>query len=249
MKLAGKVNTNIDLLQYGIIVDLLIDVVRFEDHLNSVVNNTINRPLSQLSRLQRSVVNDTSRRFNEDSTRPLATFLTESIRTLRLALERADEATQVFHKNNTLSVKSYFLLLTDLFDIANVSDFDEAVFLLHLEHGHGLLLDLELQPTTTELAKALKCELERFNPAWQLRSGQSMELIWSQQESRTPATFRQLTLSMQIEELADRFDGLIWSTNVPLSRLNKFRESIAGVARMTELISDELESDLEVRVG
>ena len=248
MKLAGKVNTNIGLLQYGIIVDLLIDVVRFEDHLTSVVNNTINQPLSQLSRLQRSVVNDTSRRFNEDSTRPLATFLTESIRTLRLALERADEAAQVFHKNSTLSVKSYFLLLTDLFDIANVSDFDEVVFLLHLEHGHGLLLDLELQPTTTELAKALKCELERFNPAWQLRSGQSMELIWSQQESRTPATFRQLTLSMQIEELADRFDGLIWSTNVPLSRLNKFRESIAGVARMTELISDELESDLEVRV-
>ncbi|KAI4269724.1 MAG: hypothetical protein LQ337_007113, partial [Flavoplaca oasis] len=245
VKLAGKVNTSIDLLQYGIIVDLLIDVVRFEDHLASVVNNTVNQPHSQLSRLQRSVVSNTSRRFNEDSTRPLASFLTESIRTLRLALERADEATQVFHKNSTLSVKSYFLLLTDLFDIANVSDFDEAVFLLHIEHGHGLLLDLELEPTTTELAKALKCELERFNPAWQLHSGQSMELIWSQQKSHTPANYRQLNLSMQIEELADRFDGLVWSTYVPLSRLNKFRESIAGVARMTELISDELGCDLE----
>ncbi|KAL9024840.1 MAG: hypothetical protein Q9180_007791, partial [Flavoplaca navasiana] len=119
MKLVAKISTSIDLLQYGIVVDLLIDVVRFEDHLASVVDNTVNQPLSQLSRLERSVASKTSRRFNEDSTRPLATFLTESIRTLRLALKQADEATQVFPKYSTLSVKSYFLLLTDLFDIAN----------------------------------------------------------------------------------------------------------------------------------
>lgn len=238
MKLVGKVNTSVDLFQYGIMVDLLIDIVRFEDHLASVINSTVNQPFSQLSRIQRSVVSNTSRRFSEDSTRPLATFLTESIRTLRLALAQADEATQFFHNNRTSSVKSYFLFLTDLFDISNMSDFDEAVFLLHLEHGHGLLSNLDLQPSTIELDKALKRQFDMLNTTWQRHSGQSMELIWRQQKPPTPATLLQLNLSMQIEELADRFDGLLWSTNVPLSRLNKLRESVAGVARMTEVLSD-----------
>lgn len=249
VKSVSEVITSMDLFQFGIIVDLLIDVVRFEDKLASVVDNTVNQTRSQFSRLQRSVASNTSRRFNDESTRPLAPFLTQSIKILRLTLEQADDTTyaaQLVYKDNALSIKSYLLFLTDIFDIGHLNDFDEAVFLLYLEHGQTLISSLKLQPLTAELAEALQQELEKFNPIWQLRSGQSMDLIWNRQKPRTPATVRQLNLNMQIEQLADRFDGLLWTTNVPLSSLEELRKSIAGIARVTEVSVDETRSDLEV---
>ncbi|KAI4269451.1 MAG: hypothetical protein L6R38_007465, partial [Xanthoria sp. 2 TBL-2021] len=248
VKSVSEVITSMDLFQFGIIVDLLIDVVRFEDKLASVVDNTVNQTPSQFSRLQRSVASNTSRRFNEESTRPLAPFLTQSVRILRLTLEQADNTTyaaQLVYKDNALPIKSYLLFLTDIFDIGHLNNFDEAVFLLYLEHGQILISSLKLQPSTAELAEALERELERFNPIWQLRSGQSMDLIWNRQKPRTPATVRQLNLNMQIEQLADRFDGLLWTTIVPLSSLKELRKSIAGIARVTEVSVDETMSDLE----
>ncbi|KAL8853100.1 MAG: hypothetical protein Q9221_001982 [Calogaya cf. arnoldii] len=232
------VDKSTDLFRYGMIVDLLIEVVRFADRLAAVVDNTVNQPPSQFSRFQGSVASTTSRRFNNESTRPLASFLVESVWVLRLALEQGDETTygaQLVYNDDSSPMKSYILFLTDLFDVTHLSDFDEAVFLLYLEHGQGLISKLKLQPSSTDLADALERELNRFNPIWELRSGQSMELIWNRQKPRTPATVQQLDLNMQIEKLGDRFDGLIWTTNVPLSSLKNLRESIAEIARVTQV--------------
>ncbi|KAL9001429.1 MAG: hypothetical protein Q9169_000004 [Polycauliona sp. 2 TL-2023] len=247
-------NRSVDLFQYGMVVDLMIDTVRFEDTLVSAMNSTANQPPSEMSRLQRSVASNTSRRFNEDSTRPLASFLTESVRILRLTFEQFHDTTLASHlpcNDNLLAVKSYLLFLTDVFDLAHFSDFDEATFRLYLERGRDLISALKLQPPNTELSSALELELDRFGPSWQLRSGQSMYLIWSQRRPRTPASVRQLDINIQIEQLADRFDGLLWTTNVPLSGLNKLRSSITQTARMTENVNimkalDELDAERDL---
>lgn len=238
-----------ELYQFGMIVDLLIDVVRFGDELAAVVDGSVNQTPFQFSRLQGSVAGNKSRRFNEESTKPLAPFLTNSVKILRLTLEQADDAmyaAQLVNTDNAFPLKSYLLFLTDMFDIGHLQNFDEATFRLHLEHGQILISGLKLRPSTAKLAEALERELDQFSPAWQLRSGQSMELIWNQQRPRTPATVRQFDLSMQIEQLADRFDGLLWTANVPLFSLKELRKSIAGVARGAEVSVDDTKSDLEV---
>lgn len=238
-----------ELFQFGMIVDHLIDVVRFEDELAAVVDSTVIHTPSQFSRLQGSVAGNKSRRLNEESTRPLAPFLTNSVRILRLTLEQADNAmyaAQLLNTDNASPLKYYLLFLTDMFDIGHLHNFDEAVFRLHLEYGQILISSLKLRASTAKLAEALEQELDRFNSIWQLRSGQSMELIWNQQRPRTPATVRQFDLSMQVEQLADWFDGLLWTANVPLSSLRELRKSIAGVARLTEVSFDDTKSNLEV---
>ncbi|KAL8913085.1 MAG: hypothetical protein Q9171_002065 [Xanthocarpia ochracea] len=239
----SKSDTGNDLFRSGIIMDLLIDVIRFEDKITSVVESTLNQTRSQLSRLQKSVACSTFRGFNEKSTRALAPFLAQSVKILRFTLERVDDVAQLGHKDTLPAIRSYLLFLTDLFDVSQSNGFDEAVFLQYLENGKDLKSSLKSQ---TELAEALEKEFNRFDPFWRLRSGQSMDLIWSRQKPRTPTTVGQLELNMQIEQLADRFDGLLWATNMPLSSLNELQESIARIGRVAEVSVDGTGSGLEV---
>ncbi|KAL8774243.1 MAG: hypothetical protein Q9209_000994 [Squamulea sp. 1 TL-2023] len=237
----NKANMDNELLRLGSILDTLIDITRFEDTFASVVDSTRTQPPSQLSRLQKSIMSGTSRRSNEELTNQLAPFLVESLQILRMALERAND-----RQHNSQSVliggmsplRAFLCFLSDIFDIAHSNNFDEASFLLYLYAGKEAVSSLKLQPATVLLAETLERGLDNFNPSWQLRSGQSMELLWSRLKPRTPTTSRQLDLNIKIEQLADRFDKLLWTTNMPLSKLNKLRDSIARIGRMTMSLDD-----------
>ncbi|KAL8727902.1 MAG: hypothetical protein Q9166_005779 [cf. Caloplaca sp. 2 TL-2023] len=238
-----EVNQCNDLLRFSAIMDLLIDVIRFEDQLAPILDHTGEQTPSQLTRLQRSVASTRSRRFNEDSTEPLAPFLAGSIKTLLLALKRMDSPqslrpqdgpVQSVEKVDILALRAYFFFLTDIFGITHSHDFDEAVFLLYLEIGKNVIAGLRSLPTMTELTEGLETGLNRFKAVWQLHSGQSIDLIWSHLKPPTPTTFEQLYLNMEVEQLADRFDGLLWKSNVTLPRLTELRQSIARIGQVMD---------------
>ncbi|KAL8788560.1 MAG: hypothetical protein Q9213_001633 [Squamulea squamosa] len=243
-----KTNTDNELLRLGSIVDLLIDIIRFEDTFMSIVDTTRTQPPSQLSRLQKSIMSGTSRHLNEALTDPLAPFLVESLQVLRMALDRANNRqhnAQPIVFGGISRLRAFLCFLSDIFDIAHSNSFDEATFLLYLEAGKEAISSLKALPATVGLAKTLKRGLDSFNPSWQLRSGQSMELIWSRLKPPTSTTSGQLNLNMLIEQLADRFDKLLWTTNMPLPELNRLRDSIARIGRVTEMSLDGTRSGLE----
>ncbi|KAL8701577.1 MAG: hypothetical protein Q9224_000432, partial [Gallowayella concinna] len=237
-----EANHRSDLFRLGIVVDLLLDVNKFEYVFASVTNDTRKQPPSTLSRLQRSIVNTTSRRFNEDSIKPLAPLLVEGLNVLRLKLGRADECVTVpsglrqsVYNADLAPIKTYFIFLVELFEVTHSNGCDEAVLMLYLESGKDVITGLKSQPFTAELAATLERGLDRFNPFWQLNSGQSMELIWSHLKPSTPTTSHQLDLNVHIEQLADRFDDLLWTSNLSFSRMNEIKRLLVKVGQVAEI--------------
>ncbi|KAL8928816.1 MAG: hypothetical protein Q9208_001594 [Pyrenodesmia sp. 3 TL-2023] len=219
-----------DLLRLGMLLDLLISVVRFEYTFESIVDCTGEQAPTHLSRLQKPIASTTSRRFKEASTQPLAPFLAETVRVLRVTLERSGSADQGDERVQAALIarlRDCLYFLSDLVNATHSTSFDEAAFQVYLGLGQNLLTTLNSTVGANELEDAMKRGLGSFAPFWQLCSGQSMELIWSHIKPPVPTTLEQLKQAMEIEDLAQRFDAHIWTLDIPLERLERTRQMIA----------------------
>ncbi|KAL8721540.1 MAG: hypothetical protein Q9225_001794 [Loekoesia sp. 1 TL-2023] len=266
LNLEHQTNASSFLLRLGMSLDLLIRVTRLEKKFESIGNHVGDQSQIQLSQFQTSTVRTKSRRVREASTDPLAPFLAEGIRALRLALERTDPAEYINVKEalphrtgetDMSGLEECFSFFSDLTDIARSTDFDEAEFQVYLSLGQDLSNMLHSDTRTKGLALALKKRLDSFDKTWQLKSGQSMDLIWSRTRPPIPITFEQLEWKLQVEQVAERFDRLTWTSDVPMNRLDEMRQIIAQMGKVTpaslEITSDDVEGitdalrDLEVR--
>ncbi|KAL8705370.1 MAG: hypothetical protein Q9201_001526, partial [Fulgogasparrea decipioides] len=252
--LASWVNPSNDLTQLGLSLDFLLSILRFEDRLTSLVDSCADLAPSQLSQFQRSIMSSSKGRFNDNSTRLVAAFVIENVRILRLAVEQvtcAIHATvqrgsaQPTQPTTLLILRKYFFYLVDLFDIADMAEFDEVMFQVYLRLGKSIVPELQSQVATEQLADSLREGLDTFNPLWQLRSGQSMDLMWNHLRPPSPTTFPQLERDIKIEKLTEKFDALTWASNVLLQQLSQLRQSIAQMGVGMEFSAEFDGNDLE----
>ncbi|KAL8900357.1 MAG: hypothetical protein Q9207_005736, partial [Kuettlingeria erythrocarpa] len=226
-----------DLLRLGMLLDLLISVVRLENTFESIVDSTGKQAPIQLSRLQKSIASATSRRFQEESTKPLAPFLAETMHILRVTIERSESAGQ---REDWLQIactdrlRDCLYFLSDFVNVTHSTDFDEATFQVYMGLGQSLLTTLDSRLGLEEVGNTMRRRLGGFAPFWQLRNGHSMELIWSRIKPPVPTTVEQLQQAIQVEDLAERYDALIWTSGAPLGKLEQTRRLIAQLRTSTE---------------
>ncbi|KAI4254279.1 MAG: hypothetical protein LQ352_003178 [Teloschistes flavicans] len=223
LMLASRLKPPYDLMHLGKSFDLLFDITGFERQLPSLGSTASNLSRAHMSRLQRSIRSDAKKRWGDDSTKPLALFLVESVHALRLIV---NQTVKSLHHADRSTLKTYLEYLIDLFDIGNSPIYDEAIFQVYLGLGRSLVAQLQSRWLINTLAETLGKGLDQFNSPWQLSSGQSMELIWSVCRPATPKTLPQLERKMQIEQLANRFDKVLWIGNAPLQELDRLRQSL-----------------------
>lgn len=53
-----------------------------------------------------------------------------------------------------------------------------------------------------------------------------MERLWDAWRPQMPPTLSQLSLYLRLEELADRFDNVLWRSWIPVAQVSGVRESI-----------------------
>lgn len=200
-----------------------------------------------LSRLQKSVTSATSRRFNEESTKPLAQFLAETLRILRSTIERTGNlehdvdlaySCRQLQLSSIKSLTGCLSFLRDLIDIAHAAEFEEAAFQVYLCLGRKILSELSPAAATEDLIQSMHRGFDSFTQFRQLRSGQSMDLIWSRVRPPVPATSQQLEHIMRVEQLAERFDALLWTTDVPLEKIGDTRQMISQIGQITDTHSE-----------
>ncbi|KAI4205523.1 MAG: hypothetical protein LQ350_000302 [Teloschistes chrysophthalmus] len=223
LMLSSKLKMPYDPMQLGRVLALLFEIVVFERQLMALANTASNLSRTHMSRLQRSIRSNAKQHRGDDSTKPLALFLTQSIHALRHIVDQAGESLQ---RANGSSLKSCLAYLVDLFDIGNSPTFDEAVFQVYLGLGRALVAELQSQMPIMTLVETLDKGLDQFNSFWQLSSGQSMELIWTACRPPTPKTLPQLASKMQTEQLADRFDKVLWIGDAPMEEMSRLRQSL-----------------------
>lgn len=145
------------------------------------------------------------------------------------------------------TLKECLSFLSDLVTIAHSIDFDEATFQVYLSLGKCMLTGLGSSVRLKDLVDSVKKGLDSFVPFWQLHSGQSMELIWNHFKPPVPASLEQLEQNMQVEKLAERFDALMWTLDVPLERLGGIRHMVAQIRGATDVSADGLTNSVVVR--
>ncbi len=79
------------------------------------------------------------------------------------------------------------------------------------------------------LAAELGSRLDTFNESWQLHSGLGMELLWTAFRPVSAINLRQLELSNQLKDLANRFDALRWVSSTSIRGLCTLQRSMVGI--------------------
>ncbi|KAH7076116.1 hypothetical protein FB567DRAFT_535490 [Paraphoma chrysanthemicola] len=114
--------------------------------------------------------------------------------------------------------------------LAEDSAFDRATFQtylkmlastvpVHTDLDHPLLLDLQV---------SLRKHIALFDSEVHLTTGLGMDRIWTSFKPETPKTLTQLETIAELEGLADRFDKMIWSSDLTLDEMMQLRERIAS---------------------
>ena len=130
----------------------------------------------------------------------------------------------------THEVLSY---LVDVFDLSNASKFDEGTFQVYQAIGWGLSARVstkgEQESLNARLATELHSRLDAFNASWQLSCGLGMELLWTIFRPTSARDLYQLESSIEVKDLAVRFDAIRWGSGISIRELCKLQSSIVGI--------------------
>ena len=142
------------------------------------------------------------------------------------------------------------LFLSDVFDLAQSTTFDEGAFQVYQTIG-GLMVanatDLGTSnDSTLELAHELRNRLDDFNSSWQLSAGLSMEVLWAIFRPPVPENLGQLEACLQVERLADRFDVVRLASGAPFKQILNLGQSLVDVYKRLKPTDIQIDDQLEV---
>ena len=125
-------------------------------------------------------------------------------------------------------MEKILLYAEDLSDLAGTSPFDESAFQVYQAIGSALVDSASDHLTHKELLASFSSAIGLFSEMMQLKSGLSMELLWSLFRENTPYD-SSIQHRHEIEKLSDSFDSLPWPSEAPLKVLDALRSSIVQI--------------------
>lgn len=154
------------------------------------------------------------------------------------------------NQESLLFADEVLVYLVDVLDLSQSSKFDGGTFQVYQTIGRNMALractDEPLESLSARLASELASGLETFNASWQLHSGLGMEVLWASFRPVCARDFNQLEFSIQIKDLANRFDTVRWGSGASVQRLCSLQMSIAHIHEAIDLASSF--GSLKVRI-
>ncbi|KKY20099.1 putative aaa atpase [Phaeomoniella chlamydospora] len=210
----------------GGLADLFITIGKVLANFNIVKNAALQKPVSQLNGLERSIVAERLPGQGNKAISQLAQFLshvlTETARWI-VHLARGRATTNVDCASVSIPSELVFFLV-DLFDMANASNIDSSVFQIYLQVGTEIAQRLE--SFDAEIGLTLVKSLQIFDADWNLKFGRSLGRMWSSWKPWTPATEDQLNSLLQLQSLVARLDNITNSLRIPIDQLGQLRASL-----------------------
>ncbi|KID90916.1 Midasin [Metarhizium guizhouense ARSEF 977] len=218
--------------------------------------------LGSLSRLQRSLISDRVAAVSKDSTVKLAGFLSSIMVSIETYLDQEVNSTENFlARRHLLEILGLYLELTIC--LSSSHEFDEAYFQAHIGLGLRKLEEFSQMMTgeadSTFLSQALGQLRSDFNSGFQLSTGLSMEVLWNTFRPIPIATKAVFDRSVEVDQLASRFDALRWKASASIFDLSKAQQTLATTYKIVrddsvpteQLVADLTTAiqDLETRIG
>ncbi|CBX97255.1 hypothetical protein IAQ61_007332 [Plenodomus lingam] len=116
------------------------------------------------------------------------------------------------------------------FALTTAKTFDRATFQTYLKMLTSAIPSITegSTPLPEILGLSLSKQVAVFGSDVQLTTGLGMERIWRAFKPLTPKTQTQLKAILELEELADRLDAVIWKSKLKIDELVQIRERIAS---------------------
>ncbi|KAF1917408.1 hypothetical protein BDU57DRAFT_513641 [Ampelomyces quisqualis] len=137
--------------------------------------------------------------------------------------------------------------------LAQGTTFDRALFQTYLKMLTSVLPNTfePVFPTLQDLNTTLTKQIAVFGSDVQLTTGLAMERIWRAFKPSTPKNLTQLKTVLDLENLADRLDAVMWKSHLTLDEMAQIRERIASsldLVRTDEVDATELLTGLNAAV-
>lgn len=108
-------------------------------------------------------------------------------------------------------------------------DFEEAELQVYFEIGSSLSTRMESIACLKNIASSLEHNLAGFDPSWRLKSGQSLQILWSMFKPQTSQTLDRLSLKLQVEHFAQKFEAICWVSGASLDELGRLYQTISNI--------------------
>ena len=112
-----------------------------------------------------------------------------------------------------------------MFELAQSHDLGADHFQIYLAIGRALVARITSFEGLRNIAQKLDRGLDAFN-SLQLKTGLSMELLWTVFRPPSAGSVKQLEARLLIEELADWFDCWKWKSSLSIDKLGSLQQSL-----------------------
>ncbi|KAI9827912.1 MAG: hypothetical protein M1819_006855 [Sarea resinae] len=212
--------------------ELLQELQAMEQQLNVALRRSNSRKVSQMTRLERSIASNRLHYLSKDSTSPVGQFLVKYIGVLSAWSQNAapcQPSSQSVISISPQHLKEVTDYWWDIFHLVQSTEFEESVFQVHLSIGRSIVASYTVaDEPSRSLTEGIATCLDAFTQMWQLSSGLSMERLWMKLRPETCSSMKQLQTLLRLEQLADRFDDMVWKVKVPLANLSNIRHSVGN---------------------
>jgi midasin len=174
------------------------------------------------------------------------------------SLMKATEAIWIASRAGEIMEASYLKPLRTLFwaflSLAEGSTFDRATFHTYLKMLSSAMPNM-VGPSATmvqDMNTTLSKQIAVFGSEVQLTTGLAMERIWRAFKPTTPKTLAQLNVILELEQLADRLDAVMWKSNLTLDAMAQMHERISSsldLVRKDEVDATELITGLGAAIN
>ncbi|KAI9852998.1 MAG: hypothetical protein M1838_002777 [Thelocarpon superellum] len=188
---------------------------------------------SQMSRLVRSCAAPRMQHQPRDGSAPLYPFLDDLHQRLLVwarMLLTADSSAE-YDERMPISLQDLTLLWWMTVELADDRTSDDVTFRAYLSLWDRLPARFtERHARHLGLSTSLERSVARLTPAWQLSSGLSMDRLWMAYRPALPSHERSLQSLLHLQQLAARFDAVVWSGPAALCAIVELRGSMQAAA-------------------
>ncbi|KAL9614428.1 MAG: hypothetical protein Q9167_001099 [Letrouitia subvulpina] len=229
VSLGASHNPRVHIKSLGALFELLKNIVTLEQRSALLVRNVEPKLPQHMTKIQRSMATESSERYRMVPTQHIATFTVQFSRSIREFLDKALASFDTY-KDDVFSALHFAISwLNDVFDLSMRPDLEEAEFQVYLEIGSSLSTRMGSIACLKDIANSLEHNLAGFDPSWQLSSGQSMQILWFALKPQTSQNLDRLSLKLQVENFAQRFESVCWASGASIDELGRLYQTISNI--------------------
>ena len=234
---ARKHGVDTELLWLATVLEGAVRVETVANYIEKIEAGLKQSDHPRLSKLEQSMLSEGSLKHSRDPTKDVAKFFQRFIASLKswfrvlvnrnditvqgVPIQLRDGATQ-----EQRLLRGFVFYLKDMVTMTSSDLFDDAAFQTYLAVGRTLVDNSKDVVALTGLGSSLGTCLDIFNADWQLTTGCNMEIIWTALNPSIPSSGTRIEWLLKAEEIAERFDQMVWRSTGSLRYLAKLRQTL-----------------------